>query len=892
MNRVAHSKTFKEFQDLFEFGLDSFQIEACQALENQSAVLVAAPTGAGKTVVGEYAVYLALEHGTRCFYTTPIKALSNQKFAELAAMWGKDRVGLLTGDTSINGDAQIVVMTTEVLRNMLYAGNPAIRELGYVVMDEVHYLADRSRGAVWEEVIIQLPTHVSVVALSATVSNAEEFGAWIEAVRGSTQIVVEETRPVPLWQHVAAGPHLCDLFAADGEVNPELLRLARSERNTRHTRRHRTRLTPWRSDLIEILEQSDLLPVIYFIFSRAACDDAVEQVLRSGIRLTTREERAQIRAFIQEATLTIPDSDLAALGFSEWAEALERGIASHHAGLLPAFKEIVEALFQRALVKVVFATETLALGINMPARSVVLEKLVKWNGSSHVDITAGEYTQLTGRAGRRGIDIEGHGIVVWQADLDPLILAGLASTRTYPLRSSFRASYNMAVNLIERMGKDQARDVLESSFAQFQADQSVVGLAAQIRKLDSTASEYESSMTCHLGDFVEYASLRDRLSQLEKESKRSRGLKTREMAEQSLADLRVGDVVLIPRGKRAGPAVVVSVPSSASDRRPLFLTSDRQVRRLGPVEIQQPLYPVGRIRVPRGFSAKDVGMRKALAARAEEVALAPQLTAPEVTSDEQEEVAELRSEIRHHPCHGCADREHHARWAERWARVQREKESLNRSIAARTHTVAREFDRVCDVLHHYGYLSREGDSWSVSTSGSMLGALYAESDLILAQAIRQGVLESLGPAELAAVISSLVFEGRKTDASGVPSVPAGPISEALTELHAIADDVHHQERAHHLPLSPSTDAGLVWATYRWAKGATLQRVLAANDVTPGDFVRWTRQVVDVLGQIAEAPGVASSVRATARKASDDMYRGVVSYQSQVSDITSREELDE
>lgn len=880
--RGSVSHTFQEFQSLFEFGLDDFQRDACRAVENGSAVLVAAPTGAGKTVVGEYAVYLALDHGSRCFYTTPIKALSNQKFSELVERWGPDRVGLLTGDTSINGDAQIVVMTTEVLRNMLYANSTGLRDLGYVVMDEVHYLADRSRGAVWEEVIIQLPQRVIVVALSATVSNAEEFGAWLQAVRGATEIIVEETRPVPLWQHVAAGEHLYDLFGPDGEVNPELIRLARGERNNRYGRR-RTPLTPWRSDVISTLHDADLLPVIYFIFSRAACDDAVEQCLRSGLRLTSKEERAHIRAIVSEATLAIPDQDLAALGFTEWAEGLERGIASHHAGLLPAFKEIVELLFQQALVKVVFATETLALGINMPARSVVLEKLVKWNGSSHVDITAGEYTQLTGRAGRRGIDVEGHGIVVWQAGLDPLTLAGLASTRTYPLKSSFRASYNMAVNLIQRMGRDEARDVLESSFAQFQADQSVVGMASQIRKLDSTAREYESSMACHLGDFTEYARMRDTLSSFEKDQKKVRAQHQRDTVTESLTKLKVGDIVRIPRGKRAGIAVVVSLPASNSDVRPLFLTNDRQVRRLGVNEIFLPIRSRGRIRIPKGFSSKDSAMKRDLLARAEEVAIKE---AQEFEDEEPivlDETQRLRENLRHHPCHGCADREQHARWAERWSRIQREKALLEKSITSRTHTVAREFDRVCTVLESLGYLEVLDGVTSVTSDGETLGALYAESDLILAECIRAGVFDKLSSAELAGVVSAVLFEGRRSDVATTPSVAAGPINKALSDLSDVADHVHHIERQNHVPLSPRPDAGLVWAIYRWAQGASLHKVLTSNDVTPGDFVRWTRQVIDVLSQLTMAPGVSDELRALARAATDAMYRGVVAYQSGLSE---------
>src|SRR3954454_6333785 len=458
----------REFAAGYPFDFDEFQTRACEALEDGHGVLVAAPTGSGKTIVGEFAAHLALSRGAKCFYTTPIKALSNQKYHDLVTRHGAADVGLLTGDNAVNGDAPIVVMTTVVLRNMLYAGSPTLRGLSHVVMEEVHYLADRFRGAVWEEVILHLPDTVTLVSLSATVSNAEEFGDWLQTVRGDTRVIVEEHRPVPLWQSVLVGRRMHDLFVdhagREAEVNPELTRLAADEarfartdprqRPQRGGRRPRSRIgVPSRPEVVESLDRAGLLPAIVFIFSRAGCNAAVVQCLRSGLRLTDPSQRDRIRAVVEARSSSLPDEDLAVLGYAEFVEGLERGIAAHHAGMLPVFKEIVEELFSAGLVQVVFATETLALGINMPARSVVLESLVKWNGEAHVDLTPGEYTQLTGRAGRRGIDVEGHGVVLWTPGFDPRHVAGLASTRTYPLRSSFRPSYNMAVNLVGQMGR-------------------------------------------------------------------------------------------------------------------------------------------------------------------------------------------------------------------------------------------------------------------------------------------------------------------------------------------------------------------------------------------------------------------------------------------------------
>ncbi len=501
------------FAQQLPFALDDFQQRACQALDNGHGVLVCAPTGAGKTVVGEFAVHLALAAGRKCFYTTPIKALSNQKHNDLVARYGPERIGLLTGDQSINGDADVVVMTTEVLRNMLYANSPALHGLSYVVMDEVHFLADRMRGAVWEEVILHLPDDVRVVSLSATVSNAEEFGGWIQTVRGDTTVVVDEHRPVPLWQHVMVGKRLFDLFdyraseaAKSGHellVDPELLRhiahrreadrLADWQPRSRGRARPSIYRPPGRPDVISTLEREKLLPAITFVFSRAGCDAAVKQCLRSSLRLTTDEERGRIAEIIDRRTADLNEADLVVLDYHEWREGLLRGLAAHHAGMLPIFRHTVEELFTAGLVKAVFATETLALGINMPARTVQLERLVKFNGEQHMPLTPGEYTQLTGRAGRRGIDVEGHAVVLWHPDIDPAEVAGLASTRTFPLRSSFAPTYNMTINLVNQMGPTQAHKLLERSFAQYQADRSVVGLVRAVergeRLLDEIAGE-------------------------------------------------------------------------------------------------------------------------------------------------------------------------------------------------------------------------------------------------------------------------------------------------------------------------------------------------------------------------------------------------------------------
>ncbi|MER6307077.1 DEAD/DEAH box helicase [Streptomyces sp. NPDC001657] len=909
------------FRELYDFELDPFQVDACQALEAGQGVLVAAPTGSGKTIVGEFAVHLALEQGRKCFYTTPIKALSNQKYQDLVKRYGAAKVGLLTGDNSVNSEAPVIVMTTEVLRNMLYAGSQSLIGLAYVVMDEVHYLSDRFRGAVWEEVIIHLPESVTLVSLSATVSNAEEFGDWLDTVRGDTAVIVSEHRPVPLWQHVLAGRRIYDLFEErDGakggrrEVNPDLERLARME-NSRPTfgrdkrrgrtmreadrereRRQRARIwTPSRPEVIDRLDNEGLLPAITFIFSRAGCEAAVQQCLYSGLRLNDAEGREQVRRIVEARTAGIPDDDLHVLGYYEWLEGLERGIAAHHAGMLPTFKEVVEELFVKGLVKAVFATETLALGINMPARSVVLEKLVKWNGEQHADITPGEYTQLTGRAGRRGIDIEGHAVVLWQRGMNPAALAGLAGTRTYPLRSSFKPSYNMAVNLVSQFGRHRSRELLEMSFAQFQADKSVVGISRQVQRNEEGLDGYRASMTCHLGDFEEYSRLRRELKDRETELAKQGAAQRRVAAAAALEKLKPGDVIHVPTGKYAGLALVLDpgMPSgrtnghrgfeSQDGPRPLVLTAERQVKRLGSIDFPVPVTALDRMRIPKSFNARSPQSRRDLASalRTKAGHLVPSRhRKPRSAAIDDREISRLRTAIRAHPCHGCDEREDHARWAERYHRLKWDTRQLERRIEGRTNTIARTFDRICALLTELDYL--EGDE--VTDEGRRLARLYGELDLLASECLRDGVWEDLGPAELAACASALVYEARQADDAVAPKLPAGKARDALGEMVRIWGRLDALEEDHRINQAEGVgqrepDLGFAWAAYRWAAGFGLDEVLREAEMPAGDFVRWCKQLVDILGQIAAAAPAGSSVAKNARRAMDGVLRGVVAYSS-------------
>ncbi|MGB0877744.1 MAG: DEAD/DEAH box helicase [Mycobacterium sp.] len=915
-----------EFAAQLPFTLDGFQRRACEALAQGHGVLVCAPTGAGKTVVGEFAVHLALAAGRKCFYTTPIKALSNQKYNDLVRRYGPQRIGLLTGDQAVNGDADVVVMTTEVLRNMLYADSPALQGLSHVVMDEVHFLADRMRGAVWEEVILHLSDDVRLVSLSATVSNAEEFGGWIQTVRGDTTVVVDEHRPVPLWQHVLVGKRLLDLFdyrasgptkaGPDLRVDPELMRhiahRRESERLSDWQPRGRGRAgrpslyrTPGRPDVIGVLKRGELLPAITFIFSRAGCDAAVKQCLRSSLRLTTDEERGRIAEIVDRRTADLNDSDLIVLDFHEWREALLRGLAAHHAGMLPIFRHTVEELFTAGLVKAVFATETLALGINMPARTVVLERLVKFNGEQHMPLTAGEYTQLTGRAGRRGIDVEGHAVVLWtphENTADPVEIAGLASTRTFPLRSSFAPTYNMTINLVHQMGPEQAHRLLERSFAQYQADRSVVGLVRGVERGERLLGELAAELGGSDSAVLDYVRLRAQISERERAQSRASRLHRRQAANDALTALRRGDIITITHGRRGGLAVVLEPARDSDDPRPLVLSEHRWAGRISSADYPGAAGPMGTMSLPKRVEHRNPRARRDLASALRSAAdrndVPParvRRSGPAPEPDIDPELAALRDRMRAHRAHHLPDREDRARIAERYLKVERDNDHLRRKIATATNSLALTFDRIVVLLTERGFIADTGDPHgpdggvvtpTVTADGRLLARIYSESDLLVAECLRAGVWDGLDAAELAAALSSVLYESRRDGlgAADGSDVPSGRLRRALNHTRRLWTELRADEQRHRITQSREPDDRFVAAIHKWASTGDLASALAAagttaggaggSSMSAGDFVRWCRQVLDLADQVRNA-APSPALRATAKRTINDVRRGVV-----------------
>lgn len=876
-----------------DFALDRFQREAIAAMEEGRNVLVSAPTGSGKTVVGEHAVTLALRGGGKAFYTAPIKALSNQKFTDLRAVLGPERVGLLTGDHAINPEAPVVVMTTEVLRNMVYAASPTLRGLRWVVLDEVHFLQDAYRGPVWEEVLIHTPAGVGFVCLSATVSNAAELGEWVEALRGPTATVLEHERPVqldPLYlvaDRTSERDHLLPVLV-DGRPNREGHRFdAEAPRHPgqRHQRQRRRFATPRRLETVERLAEEGLLPAIHFIFSRAACSDAAAHCLDAGLRLTTSEERLRIRELAEARTVALADGDLDVLGYDRWLAALEHGIAAHHAGMVPAFREAVEECFTEGLVKVVFATETLALGINMPARSVVIERLTKFNGESHEFLSPAQFTQLTGRAGRRGIDELGSAVVLWSPFVTFAQVATLAASREFPLASAFRPTYNMAANLVHRYDRPLAEQVLGRSFAQFQADRAAVRLRARADRLRADLEELPDPGAADAAfDPAGYAALQERVRTARRHRPGGRAA-----LEASLAALRPGDVVerRTERGRRVLLVLSVATRKGGAVTARCVNASGDQVT-LDGGNLGAPVERIATVDLPVPYRPRDASYRKEAAAVLRRTNLrrpgsgrrgrdrGRRDDARGGRGREPNAYLAAVADLEAHPLHDHPDRDRLLSDHRRRARLADELADVERQVQRRGAGLLRRFEAIMGVLEEHGHV----DGWSLTPAGERLRRIYHESDLFVSVALGDGVLDGLDAAEVAAVASCFTYEHRSAEAPPAPQFPTAEVRRRVRRLESLCERLNRSERAARVAETRPPDPGFAAAAWSWASGQALDVVLD-DDLTGGDFVRNTKQLVDLLRQLRDVAADPRTAGACDR-AAEALLRGVVLAGSDVS----------
>ena len=793
------------------FQLDRFQVEAMASVDAGRSVLVAAPTSSGKTVVAEHAIDRALAAGQRAFYTAPIKALSNQKFRDLGRRLGAGRVGLMTGDQVVSPDAPVVVMTTEVLRNMLYAGSMATLDLGWVVLDEVHFLEDPYRGAVWEEVVLNLAPEVGMVALSATVSNARELGDWLTAVRGPTDVIVETRRPVRLRTHYLVAERGRERFLhrlathRGGSPNSDGRRFDNERGNRQRGGRGRGSrwVTPRRDEVLGELSAHGLLPAIHFIFSRAGCDEARDAILRDGVRLNSGSEAAAVSEHVTARLGGLPAADLEVLGVERWSEGLERGVAAHHAGLVPIFKEVIEELFAMGLLKIVYATETLALGVNLPARSVVIDRLTKFTGQTHEVLTPGQFTQLTGRAGRRGMDTEGHAIVCWSPFVPFDRVAGLAGSTDFVLRSAFRPTYNMVANLIVGRTREQADDLLARSFAQFQMDRQE---AKRHRRSDEMR--------------LEARRIRSGLAELE--SVQGEPVQP--------AALRPGEVVVIDDGLAH---LVLSVAHRGGGRLRLrSLDQSGRMSTVDPAELARLPVRVGEVDLPAPFAPDRPEFQRAAMER-----LQP------FTREAGEDPAALR----------------------RLARLER---NLGRiPVAPAENALTERLDASLRVLEERGL----ADGWVLTERGRPLTAIHNEADLLVVEVMAAGLLDGVSPGMLAALVSTLTFRKR---GPGEPSTIrlGGDFGPRFADILRLASDIAEVESDFGMDPALPPDPGFAHVIHGWAGGGELEEVLDP-EMTGGEFVRNVRLVADLLRQVSKvAPDVLAKV---ADSAGGRLVRGVV-----------------
>ena len=881
----------QRFEQRYPFALDPYQVEAIDHLSKGLSVLVAAPTGSGKTIVAEYALEMARSAGKRFFYTTPLKALSNQKFRDLSRAGAPGEVGLLTGDNSINGEAPLVVMTTEVLRNMLYERSPLLDDLGAVVLDEVHYMHDPFRGAVWEEIVILLPSAVKLVGLSATISNASELGEWMDSLRGDVRVVVSTERPVKLKNLYFVWRSLVPLFAKNlmrviGE-QMDIAKKSQAARDTGRRRRGASELTPRREEVIKELERREMLPAIYFLFSRAGCADSVSRWLEKGDRLNPPEAAREVEAYLDERVATLEKADLECLDYARFRRALANWVAAHHAWELPLFKEVVEELFARGLVKVVFATETLSLGINMPARTVVIESLSKWTGEKHRPLSPGEYKQLTGRAGRRGIDEVGYSVVLYQKYFSPDQVRSLVTRESSPVVSSFQVTYNMAVNVLATHDLAEAQKLINLSFAQFVADRRVVDLEARLEVLrEDLARELEASTCVEGGDAGELRSLqKERDSASRRLATMSRDRKQQETRE-ALNSLQAGDVFIAGAGESRRVVAVVRKPKDRkSEKGVLVVDSGGRYRRMSTGSFDRPPEVIGAVEVSK-VTSPTRKVRRTVGAKMETLAreASSEKGGAGRSPDEKalaNESAGLKARIDSHPCSRCRHRDRCLEAARRAERIERQITSSGKERDAGYDVVSKRLVDVVSVLNRFGFMLGE----KPTPKGETLRRIYNECDLLLVEALYGGLFSTLEPRELAAVAAWAIYESREGDTlrergtAGPDEYLQGALGEVLVRLDAIEDELKGGEGNAGLDLLGSLDTGFGEAAHMWAGGAELEDML---DRFPGrsvgDMVRKMKQIIDLLRQLEEV-SPDPVLQRNLRKAMDDVDRGVVGYSS-------------
>jgi superfamily II RNA helicase len=863
---------------VFPFQLDQFQKDAIASLNAGSSVVVCAPTGSGKTLVGEYAIYRALSRGKRVFYTTPLKALSNQKLRDFREKFGFDHVGLLTGDASINRDAPILVMTTEIFRNMLY-GTPigqigiSLVDVEAVVLDECHYMNDRQRGTVWEESIIYCPRGVQLVALSATVANSDELTDWLNQVHGPTDLIYSDHRPVPLEFHFGNIKGLFPLLNDDKtQINHRLLR-KKKKGDKEKSKAHVKAEAPSIIQVLSQLQERDMLPAIYFIFSRRGCDKSVADV--GDFRLVNNEEAQQLRRQIDEFLTRNPEA-----GRSGQIAPLYRGIAAHHAGILPAWKVLVEELFQQGLIKVVFATETLAAGINMPARTTVISTLSKRTDTGHRLLNASEFLQMAGRAGRRGMDERGHVVTLQTPFEGAKEAAYLATSKADPLVSQFTPSYGMVLNLLQTHTLEQARELIERSFGQYLATlhlrpqyEYVAHLQTQLAQLQAQIAAIDE------GELAVYEKLRQRL-RVERQLLKTLQEQAQDARQEELGmmlDFAVSGTLLSLKSKNfTMPAPITAVlvgktPASAQtcylvclgrDNR-WYVTTAADVMdlyaELPRIEVPDQLLPPPEMPLKRGQSLPGNEETAAIAQQIPDPTEAAYM-APEV-AEQLSRVVAVQEQLEAHPLHQSGNASNIFKRRTQVGELEAEIQQMQAQVDQQSQRNWEEFLNLIEILQHFECL----DNLVPTRLGRIAAAIRGENELWLGLVFASGELDNLDPQHLAAAIAALVTETPRPD-SMVRFDLSEEVLEGLSRLRGIRRKMFQYQRRYNVTLPIWLEFELIALVEQWALGMEWVELCENTSLDEGDVVRILRRTLDLLSQIPHVPHLSESLQRNAHRA--------------------------
>lgn len=865
------SLTTLNLNRLFPFELDDFQKQAIAALDAGESVVVCAPTGSGKTLIGEYAIYRALAHGKRVFYTTPLKALSNQKLRDFRNRFGAEQVGLLTGDVSIHRDAPILVMTTEIFRNMLY-GTPigqvgtSLVDVEAVVLDECHYMNDRQRGTVWEESIIYCPPGIQLVALSATIANSDQLTDWIGDVHGATQLIYSDFRPVPLEFHFCNPKGLFPLLNTNGKsINPRLKPKGGRQRGRQEP--------PSLGYVVSQLQQRDMLPAIYFIFSRRGCDKAVSDLANAS--LVNAQEAMALKQQIDEFLRRNPEA-----GRSGHIEALYRGIASHHAGVLPAWKGLIEELFQQGLIKIVFATETLAAGINMPARTTVISSLSKRTDRGHRLLTASEFLQMAGRAGRRGMDELGHVVTVQTPFEGASEAAYLATSKADPLVSQFTPSYGMVLNLLQTHTLDEAQNLIERSFGHYLSTLYLRPQQQAINDLEAEIVHQQSQLAAIDPELVaSYEKLNERLKE-ERRLLKILQQQAHEVESQHLAtalSFAVAGTILTLKGKH----VPVSTPLEATlvmkahgaGQFPYLICLGRDnrwyVATVADVVGLHAEFPrlaqVDQLMPPPELAAKPGSVRKGdeiTAAIALMIpAIAPEADrAPEVR-DQEGRVIAVEAQLKAHPLHAVGNPTYLLKRQKRIERMQEELQNRRQKLSQHSQRYWQEFLSLMEILQAFGCL----EDAKPTPLGQVAAAIRGDNELWLGLALASGELDTLDPHHLAAACAALVTEVSRPD-NWTRYNASEEVESALGELRGIRRELFKLQRRHQVALPVWLETEWMGLVEQWALGTEWTELCANTSLDEGDVVRLLRRTVDFLSQVPHVPYLTGELRNNAVRA--------------------------